>query len=150
MSGPELTGEAGRLIRLLDLRPHPEGGHYRETYRDAAADSGGRARSTAIFFLLAAGERSAWHRIDATEIWHYHAGAPLVLTLSPDGRTATRHILGPDIAAGALPQRVVPPGCWQAAESTGAWTLVGCTVAPGFQFETFELAPAGWIPGADI
>ena len=99
-----------------------------------------------MYFLLAAGELSDWHRIDATEIWHWHAGAPLVLTLSPDGHDASAHHLGPELATGQRPQIAVPPGCWQTATSLGPWTLVGCTVAPGFDFGTFELAPPGWRP----
>ncbi len=137
---------ARELIRLLGLRPHPEGGHYRETFRDPRTDESGRPASPAIFFLLGVGEVSEWHRIDATEVWHYHAGAPLVLTLSPDGHDAVARHLGPDIAAGQTPQLVVPPGHWQTATSLGAWTLVGCTVAPGFLFEHFELAPPDWRP----
>jgi predicted cupin superfamily sugar epimerase len=128
------------VVRLLDLRPHPEGGHFRETFRDDAA-TGGRAHSTAIFYLLAAGERSHWHRVDAAEIWHHYCGAPLGLFLSVDGSHAERHRLGTDLLAGERPQIVVPGNCWQAAESFGAWTLVGCTVAPGFEFAGFEMAP---------
>lgn len=138
--------DAKGLIQALGLRPHPEGGHYRETFRDPRVDAGGRAVSTAILFLLGVGEVSEWHRIDATEIWHYHAGAPLVLTQSPDGHDAEAAHLGPAIEAGQRPQLVVPPGVWQTATSLGAWTLVGCTVAPGFTFEGFELAPPDWRP----
>lgn len=138
--------DARTLIRALDLAPHPEGGHYRETFRDARVDAAGRSLSTAILFLLGVGETSEWHRIDAAEIWHYHAGAPLVLTQSPNGHDATALHLGPGIDAGQQPQIVVPPGVWQTATSLGAWTLVGCTVAPGFTFESFELAPPGWRP----
>ena len=137
---------ARQLIAALALRPHPEGGHYRETFRDSRVNADGRALSTAILFLLDVGEVSEWHRIDATEIWHYYAGAPLVLTMSPDGHDASAHHLGPDIAAGQTPQLVVPPGTWQTATSLGAWTLVGCTVAPGFFFDGFELAEEGWRP----
>lgn len=133
------------VIAALRLSPHPEGGHYRETFRDPRQDRDGRAVSTAILFLLGTGETSDWHRIDATEVWHYHAGAPLVLTLSPDGHDASAHHLGP-LLAGQTPQIVVPAGVWQTATSLGAWTLVGCTVAPGFTFERFELAPPGWRP----
>jgi predicted cupin superfamily sugar epimerase len=132
---------AAEIIRLLDLAPHPEGGHYRETFRDSRV-VGGRAASTAIYFLLAAGERSHWHRVDAVEVWHFHAGAPLALSI--EGRGVVR--LGPDLAAGERPQGIVPAGEWQAAESLGDWTLVGCTVAPGFDFAGFELAPEGWMP----
>jgi predicted cupin superfamily sugar epimerase len=136
--------EARDVIRLLDLIPHPEGGHYRETFRDPQRVDG-RSASTAIYFLLARGERSHWHRIDAAEIWHYHAGAPLALALVVgDDRTTIR--LGADLAAGERPQAIVPRGVWQAAESLGDWTLVGCTVAPGFEFSGFELPPQGWSP----
>ena len=137
---------AADVIRLLDLAPHPEGGHFRETFRDPRCDAAGRSVSTAIYFLLAAGEISAWHRVDATEIWHFHAGAPLVLTVSSDGRDAAATHLGPAIAVGQQPQVAVPAGHWQTAASLGAWTLVGCTVAPGFTFAGFELAPANWRP----
>jgi predicted cupin superfamily sugar epimerase len=135
---------AAEVIRLLDLRPHPEGGHFRETFRDAR-ESDGRAVSTAIYFLLARGERSHWHRVDAVEVWHYYAGAPLALSIA-DGNGTTLVRLGPDLAAGERPQAAVPAGAWQAAESLGDWTLVGCTVAPGFVFTGFELASAGWAP----
>jgi predicted cupin superfamily sugar epimerase len=138
---------ADDVVRLLDLRPHPEGGHFRETFRDAH-EIGGRAASTAIYFLLAAGERSHWHRFDAAEAWHWYAGAPLVLeTAANDAGPVTRVTLGPDLAAGERPQAVVPARAWQTAESLGDWTLVGCTAAPGFEFATFELAPNGWNPG---
>jgi predicted cupin superfamily sugar epimerase len=144
----ELAPTAAEIIARLDLRPHPEGGHYRETFRDPAVDTGGRAASTAIYFLLARGERSHWHRIDAVEVWHYYAGHALALHIADDaGRHALR--LGPDLAAGEVPQAIVPAQAWQAAESTGDWTLVGCTVAPGFDFATFELAPKGWKPVAN-
>jgi predicted cupin superfamily sugar epimerase len=138
--------DAAGVIRALDLRPHPEGGHYRETFRDTPAD-GGRGAATAILFLLAAGERSLWHRVDAVEVWLWHAGAPLRLALSADGVGETAHVLGPDFSGGG-PQAVVPAGCWQAAESLGAWTLASCVVAPAFRFSGFELAPPGWRPGA--
>jgi len=134
---------AADIIAKLDLKPHPEGGHYRETFRDTRLD--GRAVSTAILFLLARGERSHWHRVDAVEIWHYHAGAPLKLSVV-DGSTEEIIRLGGDIHADEIPQVTVPARAWQAAESLGDWTLVGCTVAPGFTFEGFELAPAGWAP----
>lgn len=131
---------AAEIIRLLDLSPHPEGGHFRETFRDREP-SGGRGHSTAIYFLLAAGERSAWHRVDATEVWHHYCGAPLRLSLSK-GDAEVEHLrLGTDLVAGERPQIVVPANCWQAAESLGAWTLVGCTVAPAFEFSGFEMAP---------
>jgi predicted cupin superfamily sugar epimerase len=136
---------AAEVIARLGLAPHPEGGHFRETFRDARVDGNGRARSTAIYFLLARGERSHWHRIDAVEIWHWHAGAPLDLEIADDEGVRTLR-LGPDIAAGEAPQGIVPPHAWQAARSTGDWSLVGCTVAPGFDFATFELAAIGWMP----
>jgi hypothetical protein len=138
---------AADIIRLLGLAPHPEGGHYRETYRDAR-ELDGRAASTAIYFLLARGERSHWHRVDAAEIWHWHAGAPLALDIAAgDARPAQRITLGSDLLRGEQPQAVVPAHAWQAAESLGDWTLVGCTVAPGFDFAAFELAAPGWNPG---
>jgi predicted cupin superfamily sugar epimerase len=137
---------AAEVIALLGLEPHPEGGAYRETFRDPAGHED-RAHSTAIYYLLAAGERSHWHRVDTVEIWHWYAGAPLSLAVSPDGISRETLRLGPNLKAGERPQRVVPAGWWQAAESLGAWTLVGCTVAPGFSFAGFEMAPAGWQPG---
>lgn len=133
------------VIARLGLLPHPEGGHYRETFRDARILSDGRAASTAIYFLLARGERSHWHRIDAVEIWHYYAGAPLALHIHESGATQSV-TLGADLASGHEPQGIVPPHAWQSAESRGDWTLVGCTVAPGFDFTAFELAPPGWSP----
>ena len=136
--------EAGQIIARLGLQPHPEGGHYREIFR---APGEGRSAVTAIYYLLRAGERSHWHRIDAVEIWHWYAGAPLLLSLSTDGAAVSRHILGNQLDLGQLPQAVVPPQAWQAAESQGNWTLVGCTVAPGFEFSGFEMAPEGWRPG---
>jgi predicted cupin superfamily sugar epimerase len=142
----QVTMSAQDVIRLLELQPHPEGGHFRETFRDLKADAAGRACSTLIYFLLAAGERSAWHRVDATEIWHYYAGAPLQLEVSADGGALETILLGPDLLAGQRPQGVVPAHGWQAAASLGAWTLVGCTVAPGFEFSAFELAPPQWRP----
>jgi uncharacterized protein len=135
---------AADVIRLLALEPHPEGGHYRETFRDPRTVDG-RAISTAIYFLLARGQRSHWHRIDAVEVWHHYVGAPLALSIfGADGTSVVR--LGSDVAAGDRPQAIVPAGAWQAAESLGAWTLVGCTVAPGFEFTGFELAPRDWSP----
>jgi predicted cupin superfamily sugar epimerase len=140
-----MTLAAADIIRLLDLKPHPEGGHFRETFRDPRTIDGRRAASTAIYFLLAAGEHSHWHRIDAVEIWHYYAGAPLALDIAAgDGGPFERMTLGPDIAAGERPQAIMPARTWQAAASLGAWTLTGCTVVPGFEFEQFELAPTGW------
>jgi uncharacterized protein len=132
------------VIRLLGLEPHPEGGHFRETFRDAR-QTDGRGVSTAIYFLLAHGERSHWHRIDAVEVWHYYAGAPLKLSVV-DGASEQIFRLGADIQADETPQVTVPARAWQAAESLGDWTLVGCTVAPGFEFAGFELAPKDWTP----
>jgi len=136
---------ASAVVRLFDLKLHPEGGHFREMFRDTRAVDR-RAVSTAIYFLLARHECAHWHRIDATEIWHHYAGAALALSIADGGRTAVLH-LGDDLAAGARPQAVVP-GAWQSAESLGAGTLVGCTVAPGFDFTTFELAAPDWSPDA--
>lgn len=134
---------AQEVIDRLNLQRHPEGGWYAETWR---AENEGRPTGTCIYFLLQKGESSHWHRVDATEIWLYHAGAPLVLSLSAtDQGPATEHVLTPDLSAGA-PQLVVPEGHWQAARSTGDYTLVSCTVSPGFQFDGFELA----APGFDI
>ncbi len=142
-----ISKEAAAIIARLDLKPHPEGGHYRETFRDQSVDAGGRSRSTAIYFLLARGERSHWHRIDAVEVWHYYAGATLTLHIADD--TGQRSVtLGADIAAGEQPQGIVTPHAWQAAESNGDWTLVGCTVAPAFEFSKFELAPKDWDPSS--
>ena len=139
---------AAEIIARLELKPHPEGGHYRETFRDSRRDVDGRSASTAIYFLLARGERSHWHRIDAAEVWHYYAGSALNLQIADDfGQRCIS--LGPDLAAGEVPQAIVPAQAWQAAESTGDWTLVGCTVAPGFDFAKFELAPKGWEPTTD-
>lgn len=141
------------IIRLLDLKPHPEGGHFRETFRDAPLPRAGkgekkaaRAASTAIYFLLARGERSHWHRVDAVEIWHWYAGASLVLEVAQPAGRIECVTLGADLAGGERPQAVVQAHAWQAAHSLGDWTLVGCTVAPGFEFAGFELAPKGWEP----
>ena len=136
---------AADIIARLALQPHPEGGHYRETFRDAQADSSGRANSTAIYFLLARGERSHWHRIDAVEVWHYYDGDALILQIADDAEQRSIR-LGPDLAAGEMPQAIVPSHAWQAAETSGDWTLVGCTVAPGFDFSRFELAAKDWTP----
>lgn len=146
MSDAPVPADAAAVVGALGLIPHPEGGHYREVWRDDPPD-GGRGAGSSIHFLLAAGEESAWHRIDATEIWSFHAGASLELAISTDGRTTTRHRLGPDPGAGERPQVVVPAGAWQCARSLGPWTLVGCVVIPAFTFEGFELAPPGWTPG---
>lgn len=136
---------ASEIIALLDLTPHPEGGWYRQTFRDE--DGGPRGHSTAIYYLLERGQTSHWHRvIDAAEVWHHYHGAPLVLRTSIDGSSVHEHVLGPDFANGERPQAVVPANAWQAAESLGDFTLVGCTVAPGFEFSSFEMAPQGWEP----
>jgi uncharacterized protein len=141
---------ASELIRLLGLKPHPEGGHFRETFRDSrqvdGQRNGSRAASTAIYFLLARGERSHWHRIDAVEIWHWYAGALLALDIAQPGGAVERVLLGADLVAGERPQAIVPAHAWQAAQSLGEWTLVGCTVAPGFEFAGFELAAKEWEP----
>jgi predicted cupin superfamily sugar epimerase len=144
LSAQTLT--ADEVIRLLDLKPHPEGGHFREMFRDTRQVDDGRAASTAIYFLLARGERSHWHRVDAVEVWHWHAGAPLELEIAQGEGRIERATLGNDLASGERPQAIVPAHAWQAAQSFGDWTLVGCTVAPGFEFSGFELAPRGWSP----
>lgn len=141
--------QARDVIRLLDLSRHPEGGWYRETWRapvPEGAAEGERTAGTAIYYLLEAGDVSHWHRIDAAELWHWYAGAPLSLTLSADGHDAEAMLLGPELAAGQRPQRLVPPRHWQTAVSLGAWTLCGCTVSPAFEFAGFEMAPADWRP----
>ena len=137
---------AEEVTARLGLRRHPEGGWFRETFRDDGP--GGRAASTAIYYLLAAGEISAWHRVrDAAEVWHHYAGAPLRLSLAPpQGGAGQAHLLGSDLERGQEPQAVCPAGWWQSAISLGDWSLVGCTVAPGFAFEAFEMAPPGWTP----
>ncbi|TDH34820.1 cupin domain-containing protein [Pseudohoeflea suaedae] len=138
-----LTPEA--IIATLGMSPHPEGGHYVETFRDTSG--GGRGASTAIYYLLKAGERSHWHRVtDASEVWHWHAGGSLKLSLAAPGGPAESHVLGIELAKGQRPQIVVPANCWQSAEPMDTWTLVGCTVAPGFAFSSFEMAPPGWTP----
>ncbi len=135
---------ADDIIAQLDLKPHPEGGYYRQTW---IAENDGRATGTCIYFLLKSGESSHWHKVDAVEIWHYYAGAPLILSIAEnDAGPAHDHILGVDLSAGQLPQAIVPKHNWQAARTTGDWTLVGCTVSPGFQFDGFTLAE----PGFDI
>ena len=140
-----MTGE--EVIERLDLQPHPEGGWYRQTWQ---ATDGPRPSGTCIYFLLLAGETSHWHRVDAAEIWHFYAGSPLVLLTAADAEgPANEHRLGPDLASGARPQVIVPEGHWQSARSGEGWSLVGCTVSPGFQFDGFELAPPGFtIPTA--
>lgn len=135
---------ADQIIARLDLAPHPEGGYYRQTW---IADNDGRATGTCIYFLLKSGQGSHWHKVDAVEIWHYYAGAPLMLSLAADDSgPVVDHLLGPDLAKGQFPQAIVPHSHWQKAATTGDWTLVGCTVSPGFRFEGFTLAP----PGFDI
>jgi predicted cupin superfamily sugar epimerase len=136
---------ADTVITALGLMPHPEGGHYAETWRDSEPASG-RAYSSAIYYLLRAGEQSRWHRIDAAEIWHFYAGAALELTLSRDGHGVEPRRLGSALISGERPQVAVPAGWWQAARTLGDWSLVGCTVAPAFQFERFELADEHWHP----
>lgn len=139
--------EAQHIIARLGLQPHPEGGWYRETWRAPAAD-GERASGTAIYFLLEEGQRSHWHMVDATEIWLWHAGAPLrLMTASGDNGPVNEIRLGPDVAAGAAPQHVIAPGHWQAAEAMEGWALVSCIVSPGFEFDGFVLAEKGWEPG---
>ena len=140
-----MTLTARSVIEVLALEPHPEGGWYRETFRDRP--DRGRAKSTAIYFLLEAGKISAWHRIDAAELWHWYAGAPLELTVAGTGRAQVT-VLGTDLAAGQRPQCVIPADAWQTSRTLGEWTLVGCTVAPGFEFEHFEMAPPGFEPRA--
>lgn len=135
---------AEEVISQLGLEPHPEGGHYREVHR-IPAPHGERSPGTSIYYLLANGERSHWHRIDATEVWHHYAGAPLALSVADDAERTT-HTLGPDLAAGQRPQAIVPPDAWQSAQSLGPWTLCGCTVAPGFEFSSFEMAPPDFTP----
>jgi predicted cupin superfamily sugar epimerase len=137
---------AAEIIARLQLAPHPEGGYFRETFRDSRCDAHGRSASTAIYFLLARGERSHWHRVDAVETWHYYAGDPLTLRIA-DAHGVRVVRVGADLTADEVPQAIVPAHAWQAAESTGDWTLVGCTVAPGFEFAHFELALRGWTPG---
>ncbi|MEL7345369.1 MAG: cupin domain-containing protein [Pseudomonadota bacterium] len=131
-----------QIIKHLSLEPHPEGGHYRQTWQ---AEDGPRPSGTCIYFLLQAGQTSHWHTVDAAEIWHFYAGAPLLLHLAvSETGPATTHVLGSDLSSGALPQYIVPPHHWQSAETTGDWSLVGCTVSPGFQFDGFHLAQAGF------
>jgi uncharacterized protein len=143
---------AAEIVRELGLQPHPEGGWFRETFRDPVVDASGRAASTCIYYLLEAGQTSAWHRIDAVETWHFYAGAPLRLSLArpPDaeGMGGIKEVmtLGPEVLDHQRPQIVIDRGWWQSARSLGDWTLVGCTVAPGFQFTGFEMAPADWQP----
>jgi predicted cupin superfamily sugar epimerase len=135
-----MPSEADRIIALLNLQPHPEGGYFRETFRDTNSPDG-RAHSTAIYFLLKAGEASRWHRVDAAEVWHYYRGAPLELRIGKQ-----TYVLGPNIDEAQAPQVIVPPHAWQSARSLGDYTLVGCTVAPGFEFAHFEMAADEFEP----
>ena len=144
MPPPNLS--ADDVIKLLGLQPHPEGGHFRQTFRDEREGAGTRAASTAIYFLLAAGEISRWHRVDAAEVWHWYAGAPLELSLEAENGAVIRVRLGSALDLGERPQAVVPTSRWQSARSLGDWSLVGCTVAPGFEFAGFELAEEGFDP----
>ena len=139
--------KAQNLIEMLGLEKHPEGGWYRQTFKDREMREN-RAYSTAIYYLLQKGECSRWHRVDATEIWHYYAGAPLKLSISPDGNSTRDHILGKDLFSGQKPQLIVEKMHWQSATSLGEWTLCGCTVSPGFEFSGFEMAKEGWKPGS--
>ena len=143
---PKDTRSADEIVAALKLLPHPEGGFYAEIYRDEPAD-GSRGSATSIYFLLRRDEVSAWHTVDAVELYHHYAGAPLELSVSEDGKDVRKLGLGVDIAAGERPFAMVPAGAWQSARSMGAWTLIGCTVAPAFEFDGFEMAPAGWVPG---
>lgn len=143
MKGNPLSAE--EAVRLLGLAPHPEGGFYRQTFH-APAGPGERGASTAIYYLLGEGEVSAWHRVDADEVWHHYAGAPLELTLWAEGEGRSALCLGADLTTGERPQAVVPAGVWQTARTLGGWALVGCTVAPAFRFAGFEMAPPGWEP----
>lgn len=132
------------IIDKLRLAPHPEGGWFRQTWIEDSLD-GSRPAGTCIYYLLKAGERSHWHKVDAAEIWHHYAGSPLILSVAHDSLgPATDHVLGPDLASGQAPQVVVPKNFWQAAATTGGWALVGCTVSPAFRFDGFELAPEGF------
>lgn len=134
---------------MLALAPHPEGGHYRETWRENVVE-GDRGAGSAIYYLLGAGERSHWHRVDAAEIWHYYGGAALALSISADNGMTEEFRLGTDLASGERPQAIVAKGAWQSAVSLGDWTLVGCTVSPAFEFAGFEMAPPDWSPGAGV
>ena len=145
--GDDVPAAAREIIERFELEPHPEGGWFRQTFRDEGP--GGVVHSTAIYFLLARGERSHWHRVrHAAEVWHHYAGDPIRLRVSADGVGVDEHVLGTDLAGGERPQVIVPMDHWQLAESLGEWTLAGCTVAPGFDFSQFELAPPDWTPGA--
>ena len=139
--------DARSLVERLELQPHPEGGWYRETWRAEAA-AGERSPATAILFLLEPGQRSHWHRVDATELWLFHSGSPLTLAIAPGDEGPVRSVrLGPDVLAGEQPQLRIAPGDWQSAEAKDGWALVSCIVSPGFEFAGFTLAPPGWAPG---
>lgn len=149
MSATSSSLTADGVIQLLGLEPHPEGGHFTETFRDRVTAEDERAAGSAIYYLLRAGENSAWHRVlDAAEIWHWYAGAPLALSLAPPDGVRKTETLGPDLERSERPQIVVPKGYWQSAVSRGSWTLVGCTVSPAFEFAAFEMAPDGWEPSS--
>ena len=137
---------ANDIIARLELRPHPEGGYYRETFRDQRVDAQGRSCSTSIYYLLTSGDRVPWHRIDAPEVWHFYAGSVLTLQIANEGGMQHMVRLGPGVGTDQRPQAIVPASAWQRAETTGDWTLVGCTVAPGFEFANFEMAPEDWAP----
>lgn len=137
---------AAEIIEKLELKRHPEGGYFREMFRDEITVKG-RSVGTSIYYLLPAEEVSHWHRVDAAEIWHWYAGDPLQLEIYPDKGELKKYILGTDLWEGQFPQSVVPAGRWQSARSLGEWSLVGCTVSPGFEFSGFEMAPAKWKPG---
>jgi len=137
---------ASEIIRLLALEPHVEGGFYRQTFADTP-DAFGRPVSTLIYYLLTDGQSGAWHKVDSAEVWHFYGGAPMLMRTSRDGKTLVEHVLGVDLAAGARPQLVIPASAWQQAQTMGEWSLVGCTVAPGFQFSKFVQAEPGWEPG---
>lgn len=141
------TMTASEVVALLGMEPHPEGGFYKQTFADTL-NSTGRPHSTLIYYLLSDRQTGAWHRVDAAEVWHWYAGAPMRLDISRDGKLVSAHALGNDLAAGERPQLVIPGNAWQRAACLGDWTLVGCTVAPGFQFSKFEQAEPGWEPGA--
>lgn len=142
LSSPGVTAAA--VVAALGLAPHPEGGFYREIFRDGNSDQRGVA--TGIYFLLPHGVVSHWHRVDAVEIWLWHAGAALALEMAAPGAGAVAHPLGPDLGQGQALQRTVPKDHWQRAWSAGDWTLVSCIVAPAFLFAGFEMAPVGWNP----
>ncbi|MSR41860.1 MAG: cupin domain-containing protein [Phycisphaerales bacterium] len=140
---------AEEICRALELQPHPEGGFYRETWRESAS-GGARGAGTAIYFLLSSGVINRWHRVDAAEIWHFYAGAPLLLSIAREGEAAYSQTLGNAIMQGERPQLEVPANAWQRAQTLGAWTLVGCTVSPAFLFDKLEIARDGDIDGSAL